>query len=76
MTTNTTPAAKDTRTEQDILVKDLVVGDELVYLDGNQIVTRIDEMIDLNFRRVFDIYVEGVSTPRYQPGRAPVTVLR
>lgn len=69
-------AKTDTRTEHHITVKDLVVGDEIVYLDGNQVVTRIDEMIDLNFRRVFDIYVEGVSTPRYQPGRAPVTVLR
>ena len=66
----------DTRTEQHITVKELVVGDELVYLDGNQIVTRIDKMIDLNYRWVYDIYVEGVPTPRYQPGRAPVTVLR
>lgn len=69
-------AKVDTRTEQSITVKDLVIGDELVYADGNQIVTRIEEMIDLNWRRVFDIYVEGVATPRYQPGKAPVTVLR
>lgn len=69
-------AKTDTRTEQNITVKELVVGDELVYLDGNQIVTRLDKMIDLNYRLVFDIYVEGVATPRYQPGKAPVTVLR
>lgn len=66
----------DTRTEQNITVKDLVVGDELVYADGTQVITRIDPMIDLSWRRVFDIYVEGVPTPRYQPGSAPVTVLR
>lgn len=69
-------AMTDTRTEHRITVKELVVGDEIVYDDGNQIITRIEEMIDLNFNRVFDIYVEGVPTPRTQPGRAPITVLR
>lgn len=69
-------AKTDTRTEQTITVKDLVVGDELVYLEGTQIITHIEPMIDLSFRRVFDIYVEGISTPTYKPGKAPVTVLR
>lgn len=66
----------DTRTEQHITVTDLTVGDELVYHDGNQVVTKIVESVDLNLRRVFDIYVDGVSAPRRQPGKAPVTVLR
>lgn len=66
----------DTRTEQRITVKELVVGDELVFLDGTQIITHLEEMIDLNWRRMFDIYVEGVTTPTYTPGSAPVTVLR
>lgn len=66
----------DTRTEQHITVTDLTVGDELVYHDGNQVVTKIVESVDLNLRRVFDIYVDGVPTPRRQPGKAPVTVLR
>lgn len=65
-----------TKTETDTTVRDLRVGDELVYLDGNQTITQIEEFIDLNFRRVYDIYVEGVPTPRRQPGKAPVTVLR
>lgn len=69
-------ATTETRTEQKTTVKELVVGDELVFLDGTQVITRIDEMIDLSFRRVFDIYVEGISTPTYKPGSAPVTVLR
>lgn len=69
-------AMTDTRTEHRITVKELVVGDEIVYADSNQVITRIDKMIDLNYRWVYDIYVEGVATPRYQPGRAPVTVLR
>lgn len=69
-------AKTETRTEQNITVKELVIGDELVYADGTQIVSHIDEWIDLDFRRMFDVYVEGVSTPRYQAGRAPVTVLR
>lgn len=68
--------ATDTRSEQNITVKNLVVGDELVYLDGNQIVTKIEKGIDLNFHWVYDIYVEGIATPRTQPGKAPVTVLR
>lgn len=67
---------QDTRTEQTIRVKDLMVGDELVYLDGNQVVTRVEKMVDLNFRLVYDIYVEGVAEPRTQPGSAPVSVLR
>ena len=66
----------DTRTEQTITVKELVVGDEIVYLDGTQVITHIDKWIDLDFRLMFDIYVEGVKTPTYQGGRAPVTVLR
>lgn len=66
----------DTRTEQTITVKELVVGDEIVYLDGTQVITHIDKWIDLDFRLMFDIYVEGVDTPTYQSGRAPVTVLR
>lgn len=65
-----------TKTEIDTTVRDLRVGDELVYIDGNQTITQIEEFIDLNFRRVYDIYVEGVPTPRRQPGKAPVTVLR
>lgn len=69
-------SATDTRTEHRITVKELVVGDEIVYADGNQVITQIDKGIDLDFRWVYDIYVEGVPTPRTQPGKAPVTVLR
>lgn len=69
-------AATDTRTEQTITVKQLVVGDEIVYLDGTQVVTHIKKWVDLSYRLMFDVYVEGVDTPTYQAGRSPVTVLR
>lgn len=59
-----------------VSARDLKVGDELVYADGNQTITRIDEGVDLNFRRVYDIYVDGVNQPRTHPGSAPVRVLR
>lgn len=67
---------KNTRTEQRITVKELVIGDELVYMDGNQIITNIERFTNLNFRTVYDIYVEDIDTPRRQPGFAPVLVLR
>lgn len=67
---------KNTRTEQRITVKELAIGDELVYMDGNQIITNIERFTNLNLRTVYDIYVEGIDTPRRQPGFAPVLVLR
>lgn len=66
----------DTRTPTLLTVKELVEGDEIVYCDGNQVVTKIERFITIDFKAVYDIYVEGVATPRRQPGRAPITVLR
>lgn len=66
----------ETRTEIATSVRKLKEGDEIVYHDGNQVVTKIERFIDINFKPFFDIYVEGVSTPRRQPGRAPITILR
>lgn len=65
-----------TRTEITTTVRNLKEGDEIVYHDGNQVVTKIERLFDINFKPVFDIYVEGISTPRRQPGRAPITFLR
>lgn len=65
-----------TKTKTKITVRDLKVGDEIYYADGNQTVTDIEMFIDLDLRKVYDIYVEGVATPRRQPGRAPIAVMR
>ena len=64
------------KTETKIKVRDLKIGDEIYYADGNQTVTDIEMFIDLDLRKVYDIYVEGITTPRRQPGRAPLTVMR
>lgn len=65
-----------TKTETPIKVRELTVGDEIVYIDGNQTVSRLDKEIDLDFRTMYLVYVHGVETPRRKPGSAPVTVLR
>lgn len=57
-------------------VKNLRVGDRLHYADGDQTITRIEQNIALDLRTMYDIYVDGTTSPRTQPGSAPITVIR
>lgn len=57
-------------------VRDLQIGDEIVYADGNQRVDDLTWELGIDMRKMYLIYTDGINAPRRSPGSQPITFLR